>query len=377
MRSKSLASIAVATGLALAVSACGANTSSNTGGSTNSNSGSGGGTKVGVILPETATSARWEGFDKPLLEAALKKEGLDPDIQNAQGDVQKFSTLADGMINAGVKVLIIATPNSEVGASVAKKAQAQGIQVIDYDRLNTGGSSSYYVSFDNVKVGELQGQGLVEGVAKLVPGKKPAEIIEVEGSPTDNNATLFTEGQHKVLDAKYASGDLKKVQSQAIDGWDNQKGGQVFEQMLTGNGNKIDGVVAANDGLAGAVITVLKKVGLNGKIPVTGQDATPDGLQAVLRGDQYMTVFKPIKDEAEATAKLAAALAKNDKAAADALATGKTKDSKGNRDVPSVLLTAQLITKDKVKSVVDAGFVKASEICVADTQAACTELGIK
>ncbi len=377
MRSKSLASIAVAAGLALAVSACGANTSSG-GGTTNSNSGSSGsGAKVGVILPETASSARWEGFDKPLLKAALEKEGLSPDIQNAQGDVQKFSTLADGMINAGVKVLIIATPNSEVGASVAKKAQAQGIQVIDYDRLNTGGTSSYYVSFDNVKVGELQGQGLVEGVAKMVPGKKPAEIIEIEGSPTDNNATLFADGQHKILDPKYASGDLKKVQSQPIDNWDNQKGGQVFEQILTGNGNKIDGVVAANDGLAGAVITVLKKVGLNGKIPVTGQDATPDGLQAVLRGDQYMTVFKPIKDEAEAAAKLAAALAKGDTAGANALATAKTKDTKGNRDVPSVLLTAQLITKDKVKSVVDAAFVKASEICVADTQAACTELGIK
>ena len=139
----------------------------------------------------------------------------------------------------------------------------------------------------------------------------------------------------------------------------------------------IDGVVAANDGLAGAVITVLKKVGLNGKVPVTGQDATPDGLQAVLRGDQFMTVFKPIKDEAEAAAKLAAALAKGDTAAADALATGKTKDDKGNRDVKSVLLSAQLITKDKVKSVVDAGFVKASEICVADTKAACDELGIK
>jgi D-xylose transport system substrate-binding protein len=373
---KSLASIAVATGLALAVSACGANTSSG-GGNNSTNSGSSGGTKVGVILPETASSARWEGFDKPLLKAALEKEGLSPDIQNAQGDVQKFSTLADGMINAGVKVLIIATPNAEVGASVAKKAQAQGIQVIDYDRLNTGGTSSYYVSFDNVKVGELQGQGLVEGVAKLVPGKKPAEIIEIEGSPTDNNATLFAEGQHKILDPKYASGDLKKVQSQPIDNWDNQKGGQVFEQILTSNGNKIDGVVAANDGLAGAVITVLKKVGLNGKVPVTGQDATPDGLQAVLRGDQYMTVFKPIKDEAEAAAKLAAALAKGDTAAADALATGKTKDAKGNRDVKSVLLTAQLITKDKVKSVVDAGFVKAADICVADTQAACTELGIK
>lgn len=374
MRSKTLASIAVTAGLALAVSACGANTSSNTGGSTDTNSGSGNGAKVGVILPETASSARWEGFDKPLLKAALEKEGLVPDIQNAQGDVQKFSTLADGMINAGVKVLIIATPNSEVGASVAKKAQAQGIQVIDYDRLNTGGSSSYYVSFDNVKVGELQGQGLADAMKEKPQG---ANVIEIEGAPTDNNATLFTQGQKKVLQPLYDSGKLKLVQSQPIDNWDNQKGGQVFEQILTSNQGKVDGVVAANDGLAGAVITVLKKVGLNGKVPVTGQDATPDGLQAVLRGDQYMTVFKPIKDEAEAAAKLAAALAKGDTAAADALATGKTKDDKGNRDVKSVLLSAQLITKDKVKSVVDAGFVKASEICVADTKATCDQLGIK
>ncbi|MDX8050468.1 substrate-binding domain-containing protein [Lentzea sp. BCCO 10_0798] len=374
MRSKTLASIAVTAGLALAVSACGANTSSGNGGTSETNSGSGTGAKVGVILPETASSARWEGFDKPLLEAALKKEGLDPDIQNAQGDVQKFSTLADGMINAGVKVLIIATPNSEVGASVAKKAQAQGIQVIDYDRLNTGGSSSYYVSFDNVKVGELQGQGLADAMKAAPQG---ANVIEIEGAPTDNNATLFHQGQQKVLKPLYDSGKLKLVQSQPIDNWDNQKGGQVFEQILTGNGGKVDGVVAANDGLAGAVITILKKVGLNGKVPVTGQDATPDGLQAVLRGDQYMTVFKPIKDEAEAAAKLAGALAKGDTAAADALASASTDDSKGNRKVKSVLLSAQLITKDKVKSVVDAGFVKASEICVADTQAACTELGIK
>jgi len=374
MRSKTLASIAVTAGLALAVTACGANTSSNTGGSTETKSGSGTGAKVGVILPETKTSARWEGFDKPLLEAALKAEGLDPDIQNAQGDVQKFSTLADGMINNGVKVLIIATPNSEVGASVAKKAQAQGIQVIDYDRLNLGGSSSYYVSFDNVKVGELQGQGLADALKDKPQG---ANVIEIEGAPTDNNATLFADGQKKVLKPLYDSGKLKLVQSQPIDDWDNQKGGQVFEQILTGNGGKVDGVVAANDGLAGAVITVLKKVGLNGKVPVTGQDATPDGLQAVLRGDQYMTVFKPIKEEAEAAAKLAGLLAKGDTAGADKLASGVTKDTKGSRDVKSVLLTSQLITKDKVKSVVDAAFVKAAEICVADTQAACTELGIK
>jgi D-xylose transport system substrate-binding protein len=377
MRSKSLALIAVGTGLAVAMTACGANTSS--GGNTtdtNTNSGSGG-AKVGVILPETASSARWEGFDKPLLEKALKAEGLEADIQNAQGEVQKFSTLADGMINAGVKVLIIATPNSEIGATVAKKAEAQGIPVIDYDRLNLGGSSKYYVSFDNVKVGELQGEGMLQGLAALAPGKKPAEIIEIEGAPTDNNATLFHQGQKKVLEPKYTSGDLKLVQSQPIDDWDNQVGGTTFEQILTSNGQKVDGVVAANDGLAGAIITVLKKYGLNGKVPVTGQDATPEGLQAILRGDQFMTVFKPINDQANATAKLAAALAKGDTAAADKMATGVTKDTKGNRDVPSVLLPAQLITKDKVKTVVDAGFVKATEVCVADLAAVCTELGIK
>jgi D-xylose transport system substrate-binding protein len=378
MRSKSLALIALGTGLAVAMTACGANTSTggDTGTDTNTNSGSGG-EKVGVILPETASSARWEGFDKPLLEKALKAKGLEADIQNAQGDVQKFSTLADGMINAGVKVLIIATPNSEVGATVAKKAETAGIPVIDYDRLNLGGSSKYYVSFDNEKVGELQGDGLVQGLAALAPDKKPAEVIEIEGAPTDNNATLFYNGQQKVLKPKYEAGDFKLVQSQPIDNWDNQKGGTTFEQILTGNGQKVDGVVAANDGLAGAVITVLKKYGLNGKVPVTGQDATPEGLQAILRGDQFMTVFKPINDQAEATAELAAALAKNDIAAADALATGVTKDTKGNRDVKSVLLPAQLITKDKVKTVVDAGFVKASEICGADLAAVCTELGIK
>jgi D-xylose transport system substrate-binding protein len=377
MRSKSLALIAVGTGLAVAMTACGANTSGgNTTTDTNTNSGSGG-AKVGVILPETASSARWEGFDKPLLEKALKAEGLDPDIQNAQGDVQKFSTLADGMINAGVKVLIIATPNSEIGATVAKKAEASGIPVIDYDRLNLGGSSKYYVSFDNEAVGALQGEGLVQGLAALVPTKKPAEIIEIEGAPTDNNATLFYNGQQKVLKPKYTAGDLKLVQSQPIDNWDNQKGGTTFEQILTGNGQKVDGVVAANDGLAGAVITVLKKYGLNGKVPVTGQDATPEGLQAILRGDQFMTVFKPINDQAEATAQLAAALVKNDTAAADKLASGVTKDTKANRDVKSVLLPAQLITKDKVKTVVDAGFVKASDICGGDLAAVCTELGIK
>jgi D-xylose transport system substrate-binding protein len=376
MRSTRLALIAAGMGLTLAVSACGANqdTSSGDSGNTETDSSSGG-IPVGVILPETASSARWEGFDKPMLQAALEAEGLDPQIENAQGDVQKFSSLADGMINAGVKVLIIASPNSEVGGTVAQKANDQGIPTIDYDRLNLGGSSSYYVSFDNVKVGELQGQGMADALKDAPDG---AQIIEIEGAPTDNNATLFYNGQQNILKPLYESGKFDLVQSQPIDNWDNQKGGTTFEQIFTGNGSKVDGVVAANDGLAGAVITVLKKYQLNGKVPVTGQDATADGLKAILSGDQYMTVFKPIKAEAEATAKLAAALAKgaDGKADADKIATQTENDPVGKREVPSVLLEPFMITKDSVKRVIDEGYVSAEEVCTGELAAACTELGI-
>ena len=370
MRSKTLA--LVAAGL-LAISACGANQANpGAGGQQTQTQGSGAGVKVGVILPETATSARWEGFDKPMIEEAMRAEGLEADVQNAQGDVQKFTTLADSMISQGVKVLVIASINSEVGSAVAAKAKARGIPTIDYDRLNLGGSSDYYVSFDNVKVGELQGKGLADALAD----KKGAQVIMIEGAPTDNNATLFTKGQKNVLQAKYDSGDLKLVREQAIDGWDNQKGGTTFEQILTANGGKVDGVVAANDGLAGAVINVLRKNGLNGKVPVTGQDATPDGLMAILRGDQYMTVFKPIKAEAEATAKLAAALAKGDTAAADAIAKQSSDDPTGGRQVKSVLLDPVLVTKDNVKTVVDEGYVPAKDICGGDLAQVCAELGI-
>ncbi|ATL66364.1 sugar ABC transporter substrate-binding protein [Nocardia terpenica] len=372
MGTKTFGAVAVVLAGLLTLTACGSNSSKTT---TTTSGGSGGGGAngtVGVILPETATSARWEGFDRPMLQKALSAKGFDADVENAQGDVQKFTTLADGMIAKGVKVLVIASINSEVGTAVANKARKAGIPTIDYDRLNLGGSSDYYVSFDNVRVGQLQGQAL----ADALKDRRGGQVIEIEGAPTDNNATLFAQGQRKALQPLYDSGALKLVASQPIDGWDNQKGGQVFEQLLTGNGGKVDGVVAANDGLAGAIITVLKKNGLNGKVPVTGQDATADGLKAVLRGDQYMTVFKPIQDEATAAAELAAALAKGDKAAADAIATAATQDPKGNRTVKSVLLDPHTITRADVKQVVDQGYAKASELCTGDVASACTQLGI-
>ncbi|WP_328458784.1 MULTISPECIES: sugar ABC transporter substrate-binding protein [unclassified Amycolatopsis] len=378
MRSRTLTLLAATVSTGLVLSACGANSSDSGGTGSSSASSSapaaagGASGKVGVILPETASSARWEAFDKPMLQAALTAQGFEADIQNAQGDAQKFTTLADGFISSGVKALIIAPSDPAVGAAVEAKAKGAGIPVIDYDRPSLGGSADYYVSFDNEKVGQLQGQGLADKL-KATPG---AQVIQIEGAPTDNNATLFTKGQDSVLAPLFANNTLKLVQKQPINDWDNQLGGTTFEQILQGNGGKVDGVVAANDGLAGAVITILKKNGLNGKVPVTGQDATADGLMAIMRGDQYLTIFKPIKEEAEATAKLAAALVKGDTAGADAIATGKLHDPKNNRDIKSVLLTPTLILEKDIKTVVTQGYVKATEICGGDLAAKCSSLGI-
>lgn len=372
MRTKSLAILATGTALVLALAGCGANSSGGSGGGDSGNQGAGNGPKVGVILPETATSARWQAFDQPMLQSALVKAGLNPIIENAQGDNQKFSQLADSMLSQNVKVLIIAAPNGDVGATVERKAKAQGVPVIDYDRLNLGGSADYYVSFDNVRVGELQGQALKESLAD----KPGAQVIEIEGSPTDNNATLFYNGQQNVVKPLYDSGALKLVNSQRIDGWDNAKGGTTFEQLLSANGGQVGGVLAANDGLAGAIITVLQKNNLAGKVPVTGQDASAAGLKAILQKTQYSTVFKPIQQEADSTAELAADLVKGDTAAADKVAKDSSTDPTGNRTVKSVLLTPQMVTYDNVKIVVDAGYVKASEICDGDTASACAALHI-
>ena len=167
------------------------------------------------------------------------------------------------------------------------------------------------------------------------------------------------------------------MRDQFITGWDNQFGGTTFEQILTTNGGKVDGVIAANDGMAGAVITVLQKNGLNGVVPVTGQDATLAGLQSILRGDQLMTVFKAIKLQADATAKLAAFVAAGNTAGADEYAGQTTIDPTSKREIKSVLLDPEVVTKENVKTVVDDGYVTAADLCTADLAAVCEELGIE
>jgi D-xylose transport system substrate-binding protein len=350
------------------VAACGDSKSSKSGSGSGSGSSSAG--KVGVILPDTKSSARWATADLKYLTDAFKAAGVTADIQNAQGDKGQFQTIAESMISSGVKVLIIVNLDSGTGKAVLDKAKQAGIATIDYDRLTLNGGADFYVSFDNVKVGELQGQGLVQCLTDK-KAVKPV-VAELNGSPTDNNATLFAQGYNSVLDPKYADGTFAKGPNQPVPDWDNTQAGTIFEQMLTSNRN-IKGVLAANDGLGNAVISILKKNKLNGQVPVTGQDATVQGLQNILAGDQCMTVYKAIKKEANAASELAIALAKGQ---APTSATGTVTDPESKKDVKSVLLTPQSITKANVKDVVADGFVTKAELCTAAFAKACTDAGI-
>ena len=357
-----VANLATAT---LLLSACGDDGGDSGGGGDNA------GGKVGVILPDAATSPRWEANDRPLLKAAFDAAGIESDIQNANKDKAKFGTICDGMINAGVNVLLIVNLDSESGTACLKKAQTAGIKTIDYDRLTLGGGATYYVSFDNVAVGKLMGEGLDKCLTDA--GKTSANIAFINGDPTDNNAALFKQGYAEALKAKIDAGTYKLVGDQTGK-WDATVAGTTFEQIYTQNGGKVDGVVSANDTMAGGIIARLTANNLNGKVPVTGQDATIEGLQRILSGDQCMTVYKAIKKEADAASQLAIALIKNEDAAS--LASATVKDTVLNKDVPSALQTPASITKANVKDVITDGYWKASDICTAEYAAACTSAGI-
>jgi D-xylose transport system substrate-binding protein len=352
------------------VAACGSSnndktTSSGSGSSTTAKSAG----KVAVLLPDSKSSVRWETQDRPLLAAAFKAAGVDATIQNAEGDKSTQQQQAEQAITNGAKILLLVNLDSGSGAAIEANAKSQGVKVIDYDRLTLKGSADYYVSFDNVEVGKLQGQGL----ADALKSQKGATVAELNGAPTDNNATLFKQGYDSVLKPLYSSGDLKKVADQSVPDWDNQAALTIFEQMLQKNSNKIDGVLAANDGLGNAAVSALKQRKLK-QIPVTGQDATTEGLQNILAGDQYMTVYKAIKAEADAASQLAISLAKGTAAPAG-LVNGKSDD--GARQVPSVLLKPVAVTKDNIKDTVVAdGFVKKAELCAGKFAALCTKAGI-
>jgi len=305
------------------------------------------------LMPDTKTSVRWEQFDKPALIKAFKAAGVSARVVNAQGDPQKQKTQADQCIADGAKVLIIAPIDSGSAAAIEKAAAAKGVKSIDYDRQVEGGSAVLYASFNGHTVGVLQGKA----VANALKGKRGATVAELNGGQEDANAFLFKGGYDSVLKPLYKSGALKAGPDQFVPGWDNQKAGTIFEQMLVKTGNKIDGVAAANDGIANAVVVALKAHKLK-PIPLSGQDATTQGVQNIISGWQTMTVFKDVRKLAAAAAKAAIAISKG-----QAPPTTGTVKTKGRAIEKAYLIPPESITKANYKKLFTSGFLKRKDVC--------------
>ncbi|MGG1947836.1 substrate-binding domain-containing protein [Trinickia sp. NRRL B-1857] len=332
--------------------------------------------KIGVLLPETTTSARYTSFDAPYLTRAFEAAGLGSEqfiVTNAQGSESNELTQAQSAIAQGATVLLVDPISSGVGASIESYARSRGVPVIDYDRLTLGGSRGYYVSFDNVAVGRLIGEGMN---ACLTAWKidKP-QILVMRGAPTDNNATLFAQGYNGVLQPSFDSGRYAKV-GEPAGTWDPATARTTFEQQYTAHPN-MNAVVTPNDDNANAVISYLKTLHVPPRtFPTTGQDATLTGLQNILAGYQCGTVYKPIYLEAQAAAALAIYL----RAGAEppsSLVNGTTSDSMQKSDVPSVLLTPVWVTpKNMAATVVKDRFVDAAKLCAGASSAGCRDAGI-
>ena len=327
---------------------------------------------IWVLLPDSASSARWETDDRRFFEGAFEAAGVEYNIVNAEGDARTQQTQAEQAITAGAKVLLLVNLDSGSGAAIIAAAREAGVKVIDYDRLTIeGDGADVYVSFDNVQVGRTMGE-VLEPLISAQEGVP--QVAFLNGGPTDNNATLFREGYASVAQPHFDDGSWALVADQAVPEWDNQQALVVFEQMLTAANNNITAVFAANDGLANAVVSAYKNAGISPSeagIPISGQDATVGGIQNILAGDQAMTVYKPIKAEAEAAAEVAIRLLNGE--AIDDLTGGLTLNN-GTNDVPFLALTPVGVTKDNIADTVIAdGFRTWEEICVGDFAQYCPE----
>ena len=309
-----------------------------------------------VLLPDTASSVRWEHFDKPALISAFKKAGVTYTITNADNDAQKQKSQADQCLGSGAKVLIEVMLDSGSASAIEKEAKAKGVPSIDYDRQVPGGVASIYVSFDGGRVGVLQGKGVVAGLKANGKYSQKPVVAELNGGSTDPNSFLFKGGYDSILKPLYANGTFKKGPDQFVPGWDNQKAGTIFEQMLVKTGNKIDAVAAANDGLANAVVVALKSHGLK-PVPLSGQDATPQGIQNIISGWQTMTVWKDTRVLATAAARSAIELLKGKKL------TTTTSVKNGSKREPAFIIPPISVTKANWRKLYTSGFLKKTDIC--------------
>jgi D-xylose transport system substrate-binding protein len=332
--------------------------------------GNGGGTKIALLLPENETP-RYESDDRPDFEKAVEDQCSDCEVlySNAGGDASKQQSQAEAALTQGAEVLVVDPMDSKSAAAIAEKAKAQNVPVVSYDRLIENAEIDAYVSFDNEKVGELQGETLSERLKEN--GNPSGPIIMINGDPADPNAALFKKGAHNAFET--AGVDIAKEYD--TPGWTAENAQREAQQAITALGNNgFAGIYAANDDTGGGAIAAMKGAGINpAEKPVTGQDATVAGVQRVLAGQQFMTVYKEIEPEATISAEIAIALAEG-KGVPD---TANEKVNNGKIDVPSVLLEPQAVKKDNVKSTVIAdGFIAPSELCTGPYASACKEAGI-
>jgi D-xylose transport system substrate-binding protein len=351
---------------ALVLVACGSDDDKTTSSSTSSGDKSG---TIALLLPENQT-ARYETSDKPLFESNVKS--LCPDYKvlysNATQDASKQQQQAEAALAQGAKVLVLDPVDGAAAAGIVSQANAKKVPVISYDRLLLNSKPDYYVEFDSPSVGKIQGQALVD---KLKADRKDGSIVMINGAPTDNNAKLFKKGAHSVID----SSGFKVAKEYDTPDWTPAKAQSEMDQAISALGKDgFVGVYAANDGTASGAIASMKGAGIDPSTrPVTGQDAELAGIQRVIAGDQYMTVYKPIKP-----------LAKNAATFACALAQGKTPtgtnttENNGTVDIPTLKIPVTAVTADKVKdTVVKDNYWKASEICTSTYAAACKKYGIE
>ena len=323
---------------------------------------------VAVLLPDSISSPRWETDDRRYFDEALKATGADYTIFNAQGDPNTQRQQAQQALADGAKVLILVNLDNDSGAAIIADARAAGAHVVDYDRLTTAGpGADIYVSFDNLKVGTEMGQILEPAINAL--GKEQPRIVQLNGSPTDNNATLVRAGYSGVAIPYYDQGKWQLLADQPVPDWDPQQASELFTQILAGAGEEgVDAVFAGNDALAGAVVQVLQS---QGKSPVllSGQDATVAGVQNVLAGWQTMTVYKSIQSEASTAVVAALTLLHCEDVTT---LRNNTVINNGVRDIPSILLDPVAVTKDNVATTVIAdGFRSWDEICVDQYEQFC------
>jgi D-xylose transport system substrate-binding protein len=333
---------------------------------------------VGVLLPDTTTSARYVEFDAPYLTKAFEAAGLKSSqfkVDNAQGSASTMQSQAEADITAGASVLLVDPLDPGSGAAIEQNAESKGVKVIDYDRLVTGGPADrYYVSFNNVQVGQLIGQGEVSCISAW--GVKHPNILIMDGDPTDNNAKLFAQGYNGVLAPHFADKSYVKV-GEPAGTWDPPTAATTFEQQFTAHKN-INAVVTPNDDNANAVISVLQKDKIPPKtFPTTGQDASPSGLQNILKGYQCGTVYKPIYEEAQAAAALALYL-RAGVTPPTSLVNAQTKDTTLGKNIASVYTVPHWVTtQNMAATVVKDGAVKVSDLCTgAALKQACTAAGI-